>query len=135
MTRYRIRASERMLWKVPAGVPPLAWQKKKGPRRSELQLLTSKVKEGRAAEGSCQQLGGPGKTVSKMEPSPRDDIVKVNGLKQRKTNSPFLKNSIPPSEEEYTPVLQAKAVVSASSPEMRLCTMLNFVDQAVCVGE
>lgn len=53
-----------------------------------------------------------------MGPFPRDEVVKMNGLKQGKTNSPFLENSIPPSEEEHIPALQAKAVVSASSPGM-----------------
>lgn len=66
-----------------------------------------------------------------MEPFPRDEVVKMNGLKQRKTNSPFLGNSIPPREEGCIPVLQVKAAPSASLSGICLCTMLNFIAQAV----
>lgn len=59
----------------------------------------------------------------------------MGGLKQKKSNSPFLERRVPPREEESIPVLQAKVVLSASLPGMRFCAMPNFVGQAVSVGE
>lgn len=62
--------------------------------------------------------------------------MKTNGLKQRKTTSPFLEKELGSThEEEYIAVLQAKAMLSASLPGACLSARCQTLQIRLSVSE